>query len=61
MSQKSKKNKNKIDSKLAENFKSCGKSQKLPKISKAAEKLLVAKPIAWILLGPTTPIKDIPS
>ena len=51
MSQKSKKkNKNKIESKLAENFKSGGKSQKLPQISKAAEKLLVAKPIAWILL-----------
>ena len=38
MSQKKVKIK-KIESKLAENFKSCRKSQKLPKILKAAEKL----------------------
>ena len=37
MSQK--KEKKEIKSKIVENFKSCRKSQKLPKISKAAEML----------------------
>ena len=47
MSQK--KWKKEIKSKIAENFKSCRYSQKLPKTSKAAEAAaqLVAKPIAW--------------